>query len=144
MCSEARGLIRRSTALHPSEKLDFLDDRRRVVARVETAISAPAGTANWPQPSWRTRSQRELGEAANPAQCQIVEQRERKRWVERLYELILEASMPAVQELTAVRDPSATIGQLAGKRRAPTIRQRVLTWKRVRVWLLVFRCSVLL
>jgi hypothetical protein len=62
---------------------------------------------------------------------------ERERWAFVLANHIIDAELPAVKVVEATAAPMLTWLRLFGTRRAKTLRNRALTWQRVRDWLLI-------
>ena len=85
---------------------------------------------------WKTTRHREATAATTDHQRRDAENSERDRWIYELISLVVEAELPITAEAKTTADPDAALKQIAGRRRAKTIRQRVRTWRKVRSWLL--------
>ena len=84
---------------------------------------------------WKTTRHREATAATTDHQRRDAENSERDRWIDELIALVVEAELPITAEAKATADPDAALRQIAGRRRAKTIRQRVRMWRKVRSWL---------
>lgn len=93
------------------------------------------------QAVWKTRRARKLGSCKTEAERQAVEDQERERWVEKCIDLMEEADLPAVQEARTSSDPRKALACALGGLRAKTIRARVRTWCKVRIWMIgCYKC----
>ena len=84
---------------------------------------------------WKTRRSAKLFAAGGADERQRIEDKEKARWTEKIVGILRDANAPilALAELTS--NPQLAILAVVGRKRSKTLRGRVRTWVRVRVWL---------
>ena len=114
--------------------------RPRLPSRVSDAASMQetfAVSANALTPFTRRHGKSGLGKAllAVEEDPDILESRERERWVEVLSTYIVEAGLPVVTLIEGSADRRQAWKRVFGARRAKTLRNRARAFKRYRTWL---------
>lgn len=61
----------------------------------------------------------------------------RKKWVQKLVDLLREANAPIVLETLHSMDPESALSQCGGRKRGRTIRQYVREWGKARDWMIL-------
>jgi hypothetical protein len=86
---------------------------------------------------WRTRRQKDLSLAAGPQERADIERKERERWLVQVIEILQEANLPVIAFAAMSTSADLALRHVAGVRKAKTLRARVRTWSKARVWLLL-------
>ena len=66
-----------------------------------------------------------------------LEDLEKNRWTRELVDIIIESKHPLVNMANTTKDPEGTMMRCVGSLRSSTIRKRVRTWRRVRLYTLI-------
>ena len=112
-----------------------LYEQQRLQSRTVDAGMAAQVVSMCVQSRWKTRRSAKLAAAAGPQDRRLIEQKEKARWVDQIIGILKDAQAPIVQQAALTASPDLALAALAGKKRARTLRSRVRTWRRVRLWL---------
>ena len=86
---------------------------------------------------WKTRRQKEMGLVSGPRERADIGHKERSRWLLQVIEMVREANLPVVMFAAMSTSPELALEHIAGVRKSRTLRARVRTWNKVRMWLLL-------
>jgi hypothetical protein len=86
---------------------------------------------------WKTRRQKDLSLATGPHERADIERKERERWLVQVIEIVREANLPVIAFAAMSTSADLALRHIAGVRKAKTLRARVRTWNKARVWLLL-------
>jgi hypothetical protein len=84
---------------------------------------------------WRVRKGQSTDKPVDLEGRAAVEQRDRLRWVAKVVAVLVEANLPVVAQAGLTMNPQLALERAVGKRRARTMRNRIRTWNKVRLWL---------
>lgn len=112
-----------------------LYEQQQAVRRVANSSIATQVLSMCNQIRWKTRRQAKLSVASGLNERRLVEQREKARWVEQVVKILTDAEAPIIQQAALTANPTLALAALAGRKRSRTLRSRVRTWRRVRLWL---------
>jgi len=87
------------------------------------------------QTHWRARSGSITGKPEDQLGRDSLEARERKKWIQKAADILIEANLPSVAQAKLAQNPQAALERTFGGKRARTLRNRVRTWCKVRLWL---------
>ena len=122
------------SARKQAEKKRHREGSARPPHQLEVKAQPAPGTA--PTCRWPCKLKRSLALAGDPAARQKAEQAERRRWLNCLADLVVEAKLPVAQLALALEWPEGVLMKLGQGRRARTIRQRVREWDKARRYFL--------
>ena len=84
---------------------------------------------------WRIRKGQGLEKPESQQGRAQLEETERVKWVDRVVSILVEAELPVVFQANLTRDPVRALARAVGSKRSRTLRSRVRTWNRIRLWL---------
>ena len=87
------------------------------------------------QTHWRARSGSTTGKPEDQLGRESLEAKERKKWIQKAADILIEADLPSVAQAKLAQNPQAALERTSGCKRARTLRNRVRTWCKVRLWL---------
>ena len=82
-----------------------------------------------------TRRRANLSRASGAESREAIEAVEKKRWLEFIMAVVVEAQLPVLTVVQGSADPQAVLARCTGGARAKTMRTRCRDWKSVRLWL---------
>ena len=100
---------------------------RRIYEEAQSELKEQAKEPKWPSGAKRRRTGPRGPRARNDK-----EETERRRWVLKLVELVVEADLPLAQQALISVNPDMVLGAVAQGRRAATLRKRYYDWRRAR------------
>ena len=84
---------------------------------------------------WRVRKNRAEVKPDTAEGRLDLEDRERRKWTQRVIEALVESKLPVVRQAELALNKEKALERAVGKRRSRTLRARMRMWFRIRMWL---------